>query len=259
MLSCIIPSYKDPLLNKTIDDILAKAEEEVEIIPVLDGYFQEVLNDPRVHPIHLHKNGGMRNAINTGVRMARGEYIMRTDEHCSFGQGFDRIILETIQDDWIVVPRRYALDVEKWEVMDIPPVDFSKLVILEKHHKFSAEAWPSRDEELKDVMIAETMGMQGSMWVMKKTWWEQVIGELQTEGYGPLYQDSHEMIFKTWQAGGKMMLNKNTWYAHKHRTFKRTHNDGTKENPANKEEGWDYAIKVWGDYYENVVKPKWGI
>jgi hypothetical protein len=41
------------------------------------------------------------------------------------------------------------------------------------------------------------------------------------------------MVFKTWKAGGKLMLNKNTWHAHKHRSFARTHNNGTEENPAN--------------------------
>ena len=43
---------------------------------------------------------------------------------------------------------------------------------------------------------------------MKRSWWDRVIGELQTEGYGPLYGDSHEIVFKTWQAGGHLMVNK---------------------------------------------------
>lgn len=259
-LSVVIPSYKDKYLNPTIQSILDNSGvDDIEVIPVLDGYFQNVIEDPRVHPIHLHKNGGMRNAINTGVRMARGEYIMRSDEHCAFGKDFAHIILKDIKDDEIVVPTRYALDVEKWEVMDIPPVNFSKLVILENHHKFSAESWRSRDKELADVAIAETMGMQGSMWIMKKSWWESVIGELQTEGYGPHYQDSHEMTFKTWKAGGRMMLNKNTWYAHKYVRFPRTHNQGTEENPAKARDSWDYTIATWKDYYENELRPKWGI
>jgi len=108
-------------------------------------------------------------------------------------------------------------------------------------------------------MIDETMAMQGSMWMMPKKWWEDVIGELQNEGYGPLIQDSHEMIFKTWKAGGKMMLNKNTWFAHKHRSFSRTHNNGTPENPANCEDGYAYAIKTWLDYFQKEIRPKWGM
>jgi len=256
-LSVVIPSYKDPLLQNTIDSLLQNAEGSIEIIVVLDGYWPKAFkwDDPRIKVLHLGKNRGMRDAINVGVLLSQGEYIMRTDEHCSFGKGFDRIILETIQDNWIVTPRRYFLDVEKWEIMDIPPNDYNKLVIDGDHVKFAGVNWKSRTKERKDIMVDETMAMQGSCWVMKRTWWDSVIGELQTEGYGPLYQDSHEMVFKTWKAGGKLMVNKNTWHAHKHRKFSRTHNYGTKEATP----GWKYSLEVWGEYYEKVIRPLWNI
>lgn len=261
MLSCIIPSYKDPSLHKTIQSILDNAVGEVEVIVVLDGYWVEIIDDPRVKVLHLGGNRGMRGAINAGVAIARGEYLMRTDEHCSFAKGFDKVITDNMEDNWIVTPTRYELDVVHWKRMNILPVNFTKLVIqnTQDGKKFTAVPWKERDEEMKDVMIAETMGMQGSCWFMKKSWWEKVIIELQTEGYGQLIQDSTEMIFKTWKAGGKMMLNKNTWHAHRHRKFGRTHNNGTKENPAKCDAGYKYAIDVWGDYFENDIKPKWGI
>lgn len=257
MLSCIIPSYRDPLLHKTVQSILDNAVGEVEVICVLDGYWTTPINDPRVKVLHLGGNRGMREAINAGVKMSTGEYIMRTDEHCSFAKGFDKAITDNMEDNWIVTPTRYFLDPKHWKRMKMPPVNFTKLVI--KGGKFTAEVWPERDEEFKDVMIAETMGMQGSCWFMKRSWWDKVIGELQTDGYGPLIQDSHEMIFKTWKAGGKMMLNKLTWHAHKHRKFPRTHNNGTKDNPAHCEDGYKYAIDIWGEYYEKVIRPKWNI
>lgn len=261
MLSCIVPSYFDPSLHKTIKSILDNATGEVEIIAVLDGYWCEIINDPRVKVLHLGKNRGMRDAINAGVSIAKGEYLMRTDEHCSFAKGFDKAIIDNMEDDWIVTPTRYELDPIKWKRMNLPPINFTKLVIqnIGTGKKFTAVPWKEKDEEMKDVMIGETMGMQGSCWFMKKSWWEKVIGELQTEGYGQLIQDSTEMIFKTWKAGGKMMLNKNTWHAHRHRKFGRLHNHGTKENPANEDAGYAYAIKVWGDYYEKEIKPKWKI
>jgi len=238
-------------------------KDELEIICVCDGYYwQNPVDDPRVKVLHLGKNRGMRGAINAGVAIAKGEYLMRTDEHCSFAKGFDKTILDTIEDNWIVTPTRYELDPIKWKRMNIPPVNFTKLIIQNVKdgvQKFTAVPWKERDEEMKDVMIAETMGMQGSCWFMKKSWWNKVIGELQTEGYGQLIQDSTEMIFKTWKAGGKMMLNKKTWQAHRHRKFGRLHNNGTKENPANCDDGYMYAIKIWGEYYENEIRPKWNI
>ena len=254
-LSCVIPSYKDPLLHKTIDSLLGNSElgDNLEIIVVLDGYWARVKDDDRVRVVHLGKNRGMREAINAGVSVSRGEYIMRTDEHCVFAKGYDRILTETCQPNWIVTARRYFLDPVKWQIMDIPPIDYEKLVI-QGGIKFSGQKWPERTEERKDVLIDETMAMQGSMWLMPQKWWNDVIGELQTEGYGPLYQDSHEMIFKTWKAGGKMMINKNTWYAHKHRSFSRTH-----QHTKTDTDGWGYYLKLWKDYYEKEIRPLWKI
>ena len=101
------------------------------------------------------------------------------------------------------------------------------------------------------------MAMQGSMWLMPKKLWEDVIGELQTEGYGQMYQDSHEMVFKLWKAGGRLILDKRTWYAHKHRSFVQGRHEGTKENPSLRGEAGIYALKLWKDYYINDIKPRW--
>lgn len=256
-LSVIIPSYKDPLLHRTVESILTNFEGTFEIIIVLDGYWTQVIDDPRVRAIHLGKNRGMRDAINAGVSVARGEYLMRTDEHCVFDQGFDVKMTNACKENEIMTAKRYFLDVVKWEIMDIKPVQYEKLTI-QGGIKFSGQRWPSRDKEREKIMVDETMAMQGSCWVMPRQWWIDVIKELDTKGYGPLYQDSHEMIFKTWKAGGKMMLNKNTWFAHKHRSFSRTHSNGTKENPSNNEACWKYSLDLWGDYYKEI-KEKWKI
>jgi len=257
MLSVIIPSYKDPLLQRTINSLLENAQGEIEIIVVLDGYWPAEYDwsDPRVKIVHIGKNGGMRNAINVGVKASRGEFIMRTDEHCSFGPGYDVILTKRFKHNWIMYPMRYYLDPVKWEVMDKKPNIYNKLVIDGSRHKFSGVDWPNRSIGREHKMIDESMAMQGSCWIMKRSWWDAVIGELQSEGYGTHYGDSHEMVFKTWVAGGKLMVNKGTWHAHKHRDFPRTHNYGEREARP----GWDYAIKVWGDFYEKVVRPKWGI
>ena len=258
MLSIVIPSYKDPLLHKTINSLLENAEGEVEVIPVLDSYWpiQPIKNDPRIKIVHLGRNRGMRGAINAGVFVAKGEYLMRMDEHQTVGPGYDRILIRDCQDNWIMTPRRYALDVVKWEIMnEIPPVDYCKLKIQnvgDGVRKFTGVPWDRPDRA--DIMIDEIQAMQGSCWFMPHTWWDKVIVELQSEGYGPHYGDSHEMVFKTWKAGGKLMVNKNTWHAHKHRSFPRTHNDGTKENPANKESGWTYSLSIWEDYYNELKK-----
>lgn len=254
MISVIIPSHNDIYLHKTIDSIIENAAGDIEIIPVLDGYEPgtQFRDDPRIKPVRHKENMGMREAINTGVAASTGDYIMRTDEHCVFGERFDIIILDTIQDNWIVVPRRYFLDPIKWEVMDLPPVDYEKLKIVNyaRGQKFSGVRW---DKDGYD--IDETMAMQGSCWVMKKSWWEDVIVRLESEGYDTLYQDSHEMVFKTWKAGGKMVVNKLTWYAHKHRSFPRTHGYGGEKA----DKCFAYSLNVWQDYYKNEIAPAWNL
>ena len=262
-LSVVIPSWKDPYMVKTVRSLLDTSElgDQLEIICVLDGYWPEfkLVEDPRVRYVHLGKNRGMRGAINAGVSVARGEFLCRTDEHCMFSQGFDRIMTENCRPNWIMTAKRYFLDPVKWEVMkDQPPVGYEKLVI-QGGVKFAGQRWKSRDEEMKHRKLGETMAMQGSVWLMPRQWWIDVIGELQTEGYGPLIQDSHEMQFKTHQAGGYLILNNKTWFAHKHRSFSRTHNNGTEENPANCDAGYKYALETWREYYEKVYRPYWKI
>jgi len=266
-LSVVIPSYKDPHLQPTIDSLLENSglkDDEIEVVVVLDGYWPNppIENDLRVVLIHSGRNRGMRNAINLAVSASRGEYIMRTDEHAIFSKDYGRIMISQMEDNWIMTPRRYFLDVDKWEVMDIPPADYEELVVQrvsDNVSKFAGLERKSKTKELADVMIYEKTAMQGSCWLMKRSWWDKVIKELDSERYQPLYQDSHEMVFRTWKAGGKLMLNKNVWHAHKHRSFARTHNNGTKENPSNNELCWSRMIEDWGEYYEQEIRPKWGI
>lgn len=258
MLSVVIPSYKDPLLHKTIESLLTNSQGVIEIITVLDGYWPTtpIINEKRARFVHLGKNRGMRDAINAGVAVSRGEFIMRTDEHCMFAKGFDKAITDVCQDNWIMTARRYFLDPVKWQIMNLPYVDYEKLNIQTAKYtkKFTGIPWKERQEERKDIPIDETMAMQGSFWVMKRSWWDKVIGELQTEGYGPMYQDSHEMVFKTWKAGGKLMVNKNTWFAHKHVSFQRTHRYGNTDFYSNLK----YAHDIWRPFY-NEIKKQWKI
>ncbi len=265
-LSVILPSYKDPLLFKTIEDLLKNSTlgPELEIIAVFDAYWPDpslIIQDPRVRYVHRGSNGGMRRAINTGVAVARGEFIGRMDEHCMVGLGWDRILTDECPPNCIISPRRYFLDPVKWEVMDIPYIDYEKLVIQDVGNgvrKFAGQRWKSRTEKRKDIMTDKNQAIQGSFWVMPKKWWDAHIGALETDTpLGPTYQDSTEVCMKTWMAGGELLITKKTWYSHKHRDFPRTHSEGTKENPSNREISWTEALNRWEDYYKNVLKPKW--
>lgn len=258
-LSVIIPSYKDPLLTKTVKSLLDTSKvKDMEIIVVLDGYVPDfdLIEDPRVVYVYKGKNENMRESINTGVGVARGEFIMRTDEHCMFADGFDKEMVDTCKDNWIMTARRYFLDTVKWERMDLKPVDYERLAVRDLgdgKYKWEGRVWHSRAKERKQK-IDETMAMQGSCWIMKKRWWDKVIKKLDTR-YGDMYQDSHEMQFKTWKAGGKLMVNKNTWFAHKHVGFPRTHNHPRRDYIA----GMQNCYNDFKDYYEKEVVKKWSV
>ncbi len=197
MISIIIPSFNDPDLEKTIADLKQKAEGAIEIVAI--------------------KDKPMRTAINEGVAQSKGEWIMKCDAHCVFGQGYDRILLEDIENNWIVIPRRYKFDTKKWEVMDEPPIDYMKLFVSSE--KIGGVEWKRPERE--DILIDETMVFQGSCWLMSRKHWDW-LGGLQLEGYGTFTQEPIELALKTWLGGGKVMVNKKTWYAHKHRKFGRT-------------------------------------
>jgi hypothetical protein len=264
-LSIVIPDWKDPYSMDTIRDILKNSElgDQLEIIEVFDGHWPtfKLVTDPRVRYIHLGKNRGMRGAINAGIAIARGEFFMRLDEHCSFGKGFDKILTDSCKENEIMTARRYYLDPVNWQVMkDKGFVDYEDLTIqrvTETVRKFAGKPNRTKLKERKDIMIDETQAMQGSMWIANRRFWLKTCGELQTEGYGPLIQDSVEVTMKYWKVGGRLMVNKNTWFAHKHRSFSRTHNNGTSENPANCDQGYTYALEQWEEFYKTELLPKW--
>jgi glycosyltransferase involved in cell wall biosynthesis len=262
-LSIIMPGYKDPYAMQTIKDILKNSQlgDALEIIHVWDGFYPsfEIIQDPHVRYVHLGKNRGMRGAINAGIAVARGKFFMRLDEHCSFAPGFDKILTDDCKENEIMTAKRYFLDPIKWEVMPDEPIEHERLDITnvsDTVRKFHGKRWKDRDEKQKDVLVSETEAQQGSMWIANREFFLKTVGELNTEKFGPLIQDSVEVSFKYWMAGGRVMLNKKTWYAHKHRSFARTHNNGTKENPAQNEKGYAAALQEYEKYYNEVIIPR---
>jgi glycosyltransferase involved in cell wall biosynthesis len=208
-LSIIIPNRNDPHLERTVSDIQGKARTNPEII----------VSDDR------HGKLGMRGAINQGVQKSQGTYIMKTDAHCTFDEGFDEKLLATIEDDWVVTPQRYKLDVTTWTVMDEPAVVYERLAI-DNPDKIGGVEWRSRKRGREHLTIDENMVFQGSCWLMSRKHWDW-LGGLSEEGYGTFTQEPVEIALKTWLGGGKVMVNKNTWYAHKHRKFGRTYSSFT--------------------------------
>jgi glycosyltransferase involved in cell wall biosynthesis len=263
MLSVIIPSRVDTYLQRTIDDLLEKAQGEIEIIVVLDGYWPEpaLKNDPRVIVLHqgiFHDSLGMRPAINAGVAISRGKYIMKCDEHTMWDAGFDIKLAADCGDEDIIIPRRGRLDADKWEeiVDGRPPIDYMLVDYpyqrpLDKTCGLHGAEWRQRYHDRKDILVDETPTMQGSAYFMKKSYWNKLLPDgMDSNTYGPFTQEAQELSMAAWLSGGRVMVNKKVKYLHMHKG--KQHGKGYgfsteqyRRHCAWNEQGRVYCINHW--------------
>ena len=237
-VSVVIPARNEIFLEKTIQDILLKARGEIEIIVVLDGYWptefevtggqerrvfhNEIVNDPRVIYIHNGKSMGMRAAINNAVAIATGEFIMKSDAHCMYAEGFDITLKQYhTEDNMITIPRRKRLDADKWEIQHLgkPDIDYEYLSSPEGAG-VKGSIWTERILERlgkPEYDIDENMSFQGSCWFMTRQHYTDRLGGMDDVNYGTFVREAQELGLKTWLGGGRVMINKKTWYAHLHK------------------------------------------
>ena len=220
-VSVIIPSRNERFLQNTIIDVIRNARGDIEVIAVLDGYWppaEELVDDPRVIYLHRAVARGMRAALNSGVAIANGAYVMKLDAHCMVGEGFDMVLAETCQDDWVCVPTRLRLDAENWCVNEDGrhPINYLRLDTSNDGLDFKEWREKNRDRSLDAVSVDDIMCCQGSCYFVRKAHWER-LGLLDEEHYGTFRKDPQEVCFKTWLSGGRVVRVKSTWYAHLHK------------------------------------------
>lgn len=236
MISVVIPSRNEKFLNQTIEEVLAKAGGDIEVIVTLDGYWQNpLIGDKRVRYIHRGAPRGMRPGINAAVDIARGEYIMKLDAHCMVDEHFDIKLAADCEPNWVVVPRRKRLDADNWCIQDVgkPDVDYEYLSFPDDPADFggpglNGRIWTERALERLDTPVDENLSFQGSGWFMRRDYFYHL--ELMDHvSYGPFWNEAQEIGLKAWLSGGKVMTNKKTWYAHLHKG--KTHGRGYKMDP----------------------------
>lgn len=238
-LSVLIPARNEMFLSRTIESVLESKEMDTEIIVVLDGVWAEpVINDhPDVTLVFVPEAIGQRAATNMACRLAKGKYVMKLDAHCILDKGFDRKLIEDMQDDWTVVPMMYNLHAFDWVCPDGhrryqgpsgPCQECGKgttrdIIWQPRKHRCTwqwyfdndlhFQYWQSRKVEGD---IVETMSLLGACWMLtREKYWELNICD---EKHGSWGQQGTEVACKTWLSGGKLMCNKKTWYSHMFRT-----------------------------------------
>ena len=242
-LSILIPARNEMFLGKTIENILENIEGKTEVIAVLDGAWANpsIPDDPRVTLIYEPKSIGQRAATNKAAKLSKAKYLMKVDAHCAFDKGFDVKMMREMRDDWTMVPimknlhafdwvcknghRRYqgpsgkcAICGEEttrdvlWEPKPSPN-SVSYCFDSTPHFQYFGD-YAKRAEAQGE--ISDTMSLQGSCWMLtRKKYWELSICD---ENFGSWGSQGIEVAVKTWLSGGRVVVNKKTWYAHMFRT-----------------------------------------
>ena len=233
-VSVIIPSRTCQFASKTVDDIFENAREPVEVIMMLDDWWPSPLpkDNPNLTIVHKGQALGMRDSINRGVKLSKGKYIMKLDDHCSLMPGWDVALKKHhAGEHWISIPSRYSLDPVKWE-RTRGPINYMYLTFpFDCHDLFGTGFhgtkwhgpqglvgsywWPEthkRRPKIDDLMI-----FQGSCYFMTRSHWEYIEG-LDEDNHYIMYDEAIELDFKTWlMEGGRVIINKACWYAHLHK------------------------------------------
>lgn len=254
-VSVVIPSRTERFLVPTVQDVLRNANGDCEIVVTLDGYWEPNLpTDSRVRVLHRGTALGMRPGINDAIAVSTGEYILKLDAHCSVAPGFDeQLKKDYVEDNWIMVPRRYALDPEAWcfdESNKKYPIDYHFLSVpintpgdsIDGYH---GSAWTARRDARKAFQIDDELSSQGSCYFLSRRYWDRQIGPLDTAHYGSFTNEMQSVGLRCWLSGGAIKINKNTWYAHtrKGKKFGR----GYSMTGCNHERGAEYCSWFWSN------------
>lgn len=164
LVSVVIPTYKrSDMLCRAIESVLGQTYQDVECIVVNDNTpgdeYSQVLyerlkkyeNDSRFHFIEqeVHKNGAA--ARNTGIRVAKGEYIAFLDDDDFWDKEKVEVqvgVLKDLPDDWGAV---------------------SCMMKFYRKGKIYAATYPYRDGDIHFAVLARTLGLgTGSLIIRRK-------------------------------------------------------------------------------------------
>ena len=259
-VSIIIPSCNEAhefspgvtVLQRTVQDIYEKATGEFEVIVGFNGPpYQDFPDYPNLKTVKLPENIGIKTMVNILAIMATGKYIYKTDAHCSFGEGFDEILQADMEDNWIVTPRFYVLRGRTWEWQDDRHYDYFYLSCPftdPRGFRFKAGGhWPQRTAEREGnpkYDIDETPQFHGSGWFVEKGFFiNKIGGYLSIDPMGHA-QEPPYLGLKTWLGpwGGRVMVNKKTWYAHMHQ-------DGSVKGYRYSRQQERVSYDVWAQYW----------
>lgn len=220
MLSIIIPSRNEKCLRDTLVDIRSHIELGTEVLVGLDGWMPDFLGQFSftddgylfyggfVHCFYNKEAIGQRAMQNKLASIAKGEFIMKLDAHCSLSQGFDTEILKSIDEKMLMMPVFCGLDVENWQVIPKPRQ------VCGRFGKDFVFRWWSEYEEIakEENDLVENLAVHGSCFIVSKE--KYFKWNLCDESWGSWGRQATEVSIKTWLNGGRVVTNRNCYYGH---------------------------------------------
>lgn len=240
-LSILIPARSEMFLSRTVEDLLAAIEGDTEIIVGLDGQWADpgIDDNDRVKILYYPESIGQRAMTNQLCRLSSARWVMKVDAHCAFDKGFDVKMMADMQDDVTMAPVMRNLHAFDWVCADghrryqgpsgpclgcgletrRDILWFPKPSPQSSAFRFDRDLHFQYFNELKRRQkgdLVESMSLQGSCFMMtRQKYWELDICD---EAHGSWGQQGTEVACKTWLSGGRVIINKKTWYAHLFRT-----------------------------------------
>src|SRR3990167_7056071 len=242
-LSIVIPARHEEFLNRTVQDILQNRRSCTQVIVGLDGEWpiEPIEAHPDAVVLHYPESIGQRAITNKCVALSQAKYVMKTDAHVAFDEGFDAKLLADMQPDWAMVPLMRNLHAFDWvcpqghrryQGRSGPcgtcgepttkelvwrgkenPQSAAYCFDSEPHFQYFRE-YSRRPEGRGD--LTESMSLQGSCFLVERDLYWRL--NLCDEAFGSWGSQGIEVACKVWLSGGKVMVNRKTWYAHLFRT-----------------------------------------
>ncbi|MCP4648828.1 MAG: glycosyltransferase [PVC group bacterium] len=220
-LSIIIPARNEKYLGRTVQNLLENTNKNTEIVVVLDGWTPEPDNKPidnRVRYFSFEKSIGQRQSINYAASRSDSRFFCKLDAHCAVDKDFDLKMMGDCEPDWTVVPRMYNLDVTTWKPKLHKRTDYMYISSPWAEKSWRAMYYEGkakddfRHQPKSDKLIDDTMCIMGPCYFMLMDRFWELGGE--DENHGGWGQQGIEKAMKAWISGGRMVVNKKTWFSH---------------------------------------------
>ena len=292
--SFLIPARNEAFCARTVEDVLAHARGDFEIIIVLDGAWADppIKDHPRVRIVYKAIPIGQRAATNLAARLATGTYICKLDAHCAIDDEFDVKMMAAIKEygrDTTAVPAMCNLHAFSWacsachnETYQGPtpttcakckaPGPFKRVMYWDLNaggvpgRKTRTEFW-NFDHDLhfqywNDYKrrpeakgdLVDVMSSIGACFAMRRDRFIEIGGL--DEAHGSWGQMGTSIACKSWLSGGRHVVNKRTWFAHLFRTSGADFSFPYPMRGSDQEKARAYSRHLWlGNNWSGQTRP----